>query len=729
MIDMKNPSRVIALSISGAVHVVLIAAVVALWSAPAEFSPMARNPHAVSGEPRTPTSLPPALSKNRLHTARSPQLAPDAVTAPETPGPLVPMIVASAEQAAGGRMLNHLWQSTLFALLVGGLTLAFRKHDARVRYWMWFAASVKFLVPFSLLEAVGASLLGPAMTSLLARSATPSIAPANVPLAFAQISQPFTAAATTGSSALTPSGGVEWLPIALLIAWALGVEFVVMQRLRAWRVVRAAIRDSTPIRLATSNLPADTPIRSSPTVLEPAAVGMWRPILLLPAGIEQRLTPAQLDAVIAHEACHILCRDNLTAGIQMLVECVCWFHPMVWWIGGRLIQERERACDEHVLGLLQNPRVYADGIINVCKHYVGAPLPCVPGVSSSDLRLRIERIMRHETGESVPRRTRIALGIAASLILIVPIVGGAVTAPPSLTASQAPGPSPLASTNSQLAFQAASIKQNVSGSMFTRLDVRSPGRFTATNVPAAVLVRFAYGLEDFEVVGAPRWLESDRYDVVASSGGDATVDQKRAMLRQVLQDRFGLSAHADTRPLPIYALMMARNDGKLGPGLRRSATNCGSGAESALGPDAAGFGIGSGVELNTLRWVGSDSPAWPGMPSCGFFGPSPNTNLPAGQGGLSFRGLTMSSLAHTIAKLVHRSVTDETGLAGSYDGDLGFLEELPPPPPPPGASNPFTSPFLSIFTVLPEQLGLKLQGSRGSVKVLVIDAVQRPTPD
>jgi uncharacterized protein (TIGR03435 family) len=304
-----------------------------------------------------------------------------------------------------------------------------------------------------------------------------------------------------------------------------------------------------------------------------------------------------------------------------------------------------------------------------------------------------------------------------------------VTAPPSPTVVQTAGrPSP-APTNSQLAFQAVSVKQNVSGIMINRVDVRSPGRFTATNVPAAELVRFAYGLEDFEIVGAPRWLETDRFDVVASSGGDATVDQKRAMLRQVLQDRFSLSAHTETRPLPTYTLTMARSDGKLGPGLRRSATNCGSGKDSALGPDAAGFGIGSGVQLNDLRWVGSDSPAWPGMPSCGFFGPSPNTNLPRGQGGLSFRGLTMSSLANTIAKFVHRSVIDETKLAGSYDGDLGFLEELPPPPPPPGAANPFTSPFLSIFTVLPEQLGLKLQGGRGPVNVLVIDAVQRPTPD
>jgi uncharacterized protein (TIGR03435 family) len=371
-----------------------------------------------------------------------------------------------------------------------------------------------------------------------------------------------------------------------------------------------------------------------------------------------------------------------------------------------------------VLGLLQNPRVYAHGIVNVCKLYVGAPLPCVPGVSGSDLRRRIERIMRNETGEAVPRRTRIALGIAASLILIAPIIGGAVSAPPGDAAAQAPAPLPRPTPNSQAAFEAVAVKQNVSGGPFGRIDVRSPGRFTAINVPAGALVRFAYGLEEFEVAGAPRWLESDRYDVVASSGGEATIDQKRAMLRQVLRDRFNLSAHTETHQMPIYALMMARDDGKFGPGLHRSATSCAPSDEVALGPDPA-----------TLRWVGSDSPAWPGMPSCGFFGPSANTNLPAGRGGLSFRGLTMSSLARTIQRLVHRSVTDETKLTGFFDGDFGLIEELPPPPPPPGVASPFTSPFMSIFTALPEQLGLKLQATRGPVNVLVIDAAQRPTPD
>src|SRR5262249_14578788 len=264
------------------IHIVLLAAVLALWPVPAEWSPVGRGAHAVSGEPRTPTSLPRTLSKNGVKAASLAQSARDAVNAPETSLPLVPAIVGSAREAAGDRMLNHLWQSTLFAVVIAGLTLAFRKHDARVRYWMWFAASVKFLVPFSALEGVGASWFGPALASLFGLSATPSIAPASVPLTFAQISQPFAGAVTGGSSAVTPDGGAAWLPIALLIVWALGVEFVVMHRLRAWRTVRSAVRASALIRLAADHLPAKTPIRSSPTVLEPALVGLAAPILLPP---------------------------------------------------------------------------------------------------------------------------------------------------------------------------------------------------------------------------------------------------------------------------------------------------------------------------------------------------------------------------------------------------------------------------------------------------------------
>jgi len=105
------------------------------------------------------------------------------------------------------------------------------------------------------------------------------------------------------------------------------------------------------------DIPAMVEIRSSPGLLEPGVVGWLRPILLLPADILKRLTPPQLEAVLAHELCHVRRRDNLTSAIHMLVEAIFWFHPLVWWISARLVEERERACDEDVLRLGSEPRL------------------------------------------------------------------------------------------------------------------------------------------------------------------------------------------------------------------------------------------------------------------------------------------------------------------------------------------------------------------------------------
>ncbi len=110
-------------------------------------------------------------------------------------------------------------------------------------------------------------------------------------------------------------------------------------------------------------------------------------------GISERLTPPQLDAVLAHELCHIRRRDNLLAAIHMLVEALFWFHPLVWWLGKKLVDERERACDEEVLRLGGEPHIYAEAIVNICKLYMESPLVCMSGVTGSDLKKRVEAIL------------------------------------------------------------------------------------------------------------------------------------------------------------------------------------------------------------------------------------------------------------------------------------------------------------------------------------------------
>ena len=179
---------------------------------------------------------------------------------------------------------------------------------------------------------------------------------------------------------------------------------IALIRLRLWLRIQAAVRASTPLQI-----PAAVEIRSCPDLLEPGVVGLWQPIVLLPEGIVERLTPSQLEAVLAHELWHVRRRDNLFASMHMIVEAVFWFHPLVWWIGARLVEERERACDEGVLSLGSEPRTYADAILNVCKLYVESPLECVAGVTGANLKRRIEAIMTNCTGQGLNRARKLLL--------------------------------------------------------------------------------------------------------------------------------------------------------------------------------------------------------------------------------------------------------------------------------------------------------------------------------
>src|SRR3977135_4480344 len=125
---------------------------------------------------------------------------------------------------------------------------------------------------------------------------------------------------------------------------------------------RAVVKESAPL-----NIEAPIPVRGTPSAVEPGIFGIFQPILLLPDGIVTHLAAEQLAAILAHELCHWRRKDNLTAALHMLVEALFWLHPLVWWLGGRMIVERERACDEAVIQSGSNRRVYAEGILKVCQ--------------------------------------------------------------------------------------------------------------------------------------------------------------------------------------------------------------------------------------------------------------------------------------------------------------------------------------------------------------------------
>jgi uncharacterized protein (TIGR03435 family) len=585
-----------------------------------------------------------------------------------------------------GEVSNHLWQSTVFAILAGLLTLAFRKNRAQVRYWLWFSASLKFLIPFSILLTLG---------GYLGRS-RPASRVAITPITYAvvQIADPFPA--TPAPTPMAQSHG-DWIPIALISLWACGLVAIGLMHLRGWLRIRAAVRASLPL-----DIPFPVEVRSSPALLEPGVVGFFQPILLCPRGIVERLTPSQLQAVLAHELCHIRRRDNLSAAVHMIVEAVFWFHPLVWWISARLMEERERACDEAVLELGSEPQVYAESILETCKLCVESPLACASGVTGADLKKRIVRIMTQGLAGKLSFGGKVLLASIGIAAVALPVVFGLINGPQTRAQATQTTSAPLPS------FEVASIKPNRSGENRTNIMFPS-GRFATTNAGIKRLIAFAYNVRDFQVSGGPSWADSEKYDIDAkvedSLAGsleklpiEQQADQIRLMVQSLLADRFKLRVSHTTKVLPVYALVIA----KRGPKLKEA---------------KPGDTYPNGIK-------GPDGVARPGMMRM------------IGRSDLTGQGVSMEILARQLAFLLGLTVLDQTGLKGNYDFALQWTPEQKTAVmfkgaedgnPGPANAPPVDSSGPSLFTAIQEQLGLKLESTKGPVDIIVIDHIERPS--
>ena len=263
--------------------------------------------------------------------------------------------------------------------------------------------------------------------------------------------------------------------------------------------------------------------------------------------------------------------------------------------------------------------------------------------------------------------------LKACILFLIPLAFAAI--------GQSNGQAAQAS-DTKPSFEVATIKRNTSLDGNGGMRNEPGGRFEAVNAPAFWLVASAYsesmgGLRPSQIIGAPSWLESEHYDIAAKAANAtdmSSVDKTRLLLRSLLEDRFKLRVHREQREMPIYALVRARSDGTLGPRFKQSTPDC-----------------------------------FQGSAKCGFAGG------PLGR--IKAEAITMDLLTQLLASASDRIVVDRTGLRGGFDIDLEWSPDQTASDKP------------SIFTAVQEQLGLKLESTKGPVPIIVIDHVERPTPD
>jgi len=285
---------------------------------------------------------------------------------------------------------------------------------------------------------------------------------------------------------------------------------------------------------------------------------------------------------------------------------------------------------------------------------------------------------------------------------LIALVVGSIAIATTSSAQQAATPG--------LAFDVVSIKPNPSGvDSIIRV---SPGRIEFPSTTLMGLIKSAYGRFAFdprEVVGGPSWIDSDRFRVIGTSARpfqsapDGFPTDLSAMIRRLVEDRFKVRVHSEQRETAHYAMILARTDGKTGPGLRSAPDEC----------------------TQAIKELSGAKPAprtRAGPPPCSFGGPP---------GKIVGTGVTLNAFANMLSRFAGRRVIDRTGLPGSFDIELTFDPASAAQLPPGAAPGPLPrdDAAASIFTALQEQLGLKLESTRSPVDVLVVDAAEPPTPD
>ena len=466
-----------------------------------------------------------------------------------------------------------------------------------------------------------------------------------------------------------------------------------------WRRISAVMKSATPLNdgrevgalrrmehIAGIRKPIE--LLLSQASLEPGIFGIARPALIWPEGISGHLEDQHLEAVLAHEVWHVRRRDNLSAALHMLVEAAFWFYPLVWWLGARLLEERERSCDEEVVALGSERQVYAESILKVCEFCLGSPLPCVAGVTGADLKKRMVHIMTDRILHKLDFARKALLTLAAALAIAIPVTLGLFNATPSRAQSQAENAAVSGPAYSSVSVKPSDLANGNSRTrmMFSLMD----GTFVANGVTLERLIQMAYHAQEAQISGPRDFLNKTKYDIEARVDPSQLAAMKKqisehpgsedqGMLRKLLADQFKLVVHYEARTVAAYDLVA--DDG--------------------------------GAKLQS-------SGSQPRM-------------MHLGHGELTSSGTPLELLTDQLSARLGRPVVDKTGLKGNYafklhwtpdpseEEHLAQSGEPVAPESVPDANGP------SLTNALEEQLGLKLQANTEPVQVLVIDHAEMPS--
>jgi uncharacterized protein (TIGR03435 family) len=544
----------------------------------------------------------------------------------------------------------------------------------------------------------------------------------------ANIDLPLPLAQADTHSATTPALSRSFAPspsTLLFFAWLIGVALSMIPMIVGLAKIRALRRTGLPWtdgqslldRLALeSGITRQVELLLHEALPGPIASGMPHPAILLPVDA-QSWELDDLHRALVHELEHVRRADVVVHSLARAVCSLYWFHPLVWMAWRQLTLEAERACDDAVI-VRSEATAYADQLVGLARRLLTAgKSPVLAMANRSDLAARVNAVLDSRQHRGRAGRFAVGVGCAAVVVLVLTVSPlRTISVLQSAPAQSVVGSSSVSGVGPPLpSFEVASVKPSRPGE--TIFSEFTWSGFTVRSETAKWLITFAYAasspkanLSDDQLSGGPGWINSEPYDIQAKVEDSRAEKLRqrtmgeigleiRLMVQSLLADRFKLRVHHETKQRPVYALVVARGGPKF---------------------------------LHTR-----------------FTLPQPATAKPSGQGGkplppetpgmrrYRLRGPVMN-LAALLSGFpaIGRQVIDKTGIEGNYvfDFEVPLVQFQPATMNGPdgristsGSSPSSESSGASVFTLLQEQLGLKLVPTKGAVDVIVIDHIERPT--